>query len=52
MRAFHAVSDQLLEGLFLIEIGVRFQQFAGSNKVHGFGWTKRRETLLTDTFLS
>ncbi|MGW5436673.1 ABC transporter substrate-binding protein [Nocardia asteroides] len=52
VRAFHAVSDQLLEGLFLIEIGVRFQQYAGSNKVHGFGWTKRRETLLTDTFLS
>lgn len=52
VRAFHAVSDQLLEGLFLIEIGVRFQQYASSNKVHGFGWTKRRETLLTDTFLS
>ncbi len=52
VRAFRAVTDQLLEGLFLIEIGVRFQQYSTSNTVHGFGWTKRREPLLTDTFLS
>lgn len=52
VRAYQAISDQLLEGLFLIEIGVRFQQYSSTNKVHGFGWTKRREPVLTDTFLS
>ncbi|MFJ2834945.1 ABC transporter substrate-binding protein [Nocardia sp. NPDC087230] len=52
VRAFHTVSDQLLEGLFLIEIGVRFQQYATANKVHELAWTKRREPVLTDTFLS
>ncbi|MEV6214076.1 ABC transporter substrate-binding protein [Nocardia sp. NPDC051833] len=52
VRAFHAVSDQLLEGLFLIEIGVRFQQYSTATKVHEFAWTKRREPVLTDTFLS
>ncbi|WP_280298510.1 ABC transporter substrate-binding protein [Nocardia neocaledoniensis] len=51
VRAYQAISDQLLEGLFLIEIGVRFQQYSSTNKVHGFGWTKRREPVLTDTFL-
>ncbi|MGM7645901.1 ABC transporter substrate-binding protein [Nocardia sp. JW2] len=52
VRAYRAVTDQLLEGLFLIEIGVRFQQYSTSNTVHGFAWTKRREPVLTDTFLS
>ncbi|MFC6011214.1 ABC transporter substrate-binding protein [Nocardia lasii] len=52
VRAYHELSDQLLDGLFLIEIAVRFQQYASSNKVHGAAWTKRRETLFTDTFLS
>ncbi|MDO3645586.1 ABC transporter substrate-binding protein [Nocardia mangyaensis] len=52
VQAYKALSDQLLEGLFLIEIGVRYQQYAASNQVHDLGWTKRREPLLTDTFLS
>ncbi|MFD3461279.1 ABC transporter substrate-binding protein [Nocardia fluminea] len=52
VRAYQAVTDQLLEGLFLIEIGVRFQQYSTVAKVHGFAWTKRREPVLTDTFLS
>ncbi|MBL1076327.1 ABC transporter substrate-binding protein [Nocardia sp. 2] len=51
-RAYQALSDQLLDSLFLIEIGVRFAQAGASRKLHGFDWTKRREILLTDAFLS
>ena len=49
---YQRVSDQLLEGLFLIEIGARLQQAAASKRVHGVGWTRSRETLLTEAFLS
>ncbi|MBB5912260.1 peptide/nickel transport system substrate-binding protein [Nocardia transvalensis] len=52
VSAYRAVSDQLLDGLFLIEIGVRLNQVAASKRVHGVGWTKRRETLLTEAFVS
>ncbi|WP_329412919.1 ABC transporter substrate-binding protein [Nocardia vinacea] len=52
VQAYRKVSDQLLDGLFLIEIGVHLQQAATSRKVHGLDWTKRRETVLTDAFLS
>ncbi|WP_280381233.1 ABC transporter substrate-binding protein [Nocardia wallacei] len=52
VAAYRAVSDQLLEGLFLIEIGVRFNQAAASKRLHGVSWTKRRETVLTEAFLS
>ncbi|WP_067687933.1 ABC transporter substrate-binding protein [Nocardia jejuensis] len=52
VRAYQALSDQLLDGLFLIEIGVRFAQAASSSKLHGFNWTKRRETVFTDAFLA
>ncbi|GGK45455.1 ABC transporter substrate-binding protein [Nocardia camponoti] len=52
VAAYGKLSDQLLEGLFLIEIGVRYQQYTGSKKVHGFDWTRRREPVLTNTFLS
>ncbi|MFF0543111.1 ABC transporter substrate-binding protein [Nocardia thailandica] len=52
VKAYNAVSDQLLEALFLIEIGVHYGQVSVANKLHRFAWTKRRETLLTDAFLS
>ncbi|WP_194815123.1 ABC transporter substrate-binding protein [Nocardia sp. XZ_19_385] len=51
-QAYQALSDQLLEGLFLIEIGVRFPQGAQTKKLHGFNWTKRRESVLTEAFLA
>ncbi|WP_406232434.1 ABC transporter substrate-binding protein [Nocardia sp. NBC_01009] len=52
IKAYQNVSDRLLEGLFLIEIGVHHNQVATSRKVHGVSWTKRRETVLTDAFLA
>ncbi|MQY28320.1 ABC transporter substrate-binding protein [Nocardia aurantia] len=52
VQAYQALSDQLLEGLFLIEIGVRFQQVATAAKVHGLDWTKRRETLYNGVYLA
>ncbi|MFI6868812.1 ABC transporter substrate-binding protein [Nocardia sp. NPDC050406] len=52
VRAYRALSDQLLDGLFLIEIGVRFHAAGSSGKLHGVGWTKRREAVFTETFLS
>ncbi|MFD3506463.1 ABC transporter substrate-binding protein [Nocardia sp. NPDC058666] len=51
-RTYQALTDQLLEGLFLIEIGVRYLQYSAAGKVHGLSWTKRREAVFTDTFLS
>ncbi|MEU8898347.1 ABC transporter substrate-binding protein [Nocardia sp. NPDC048505] len=52
VQAYRALSDQLLESLFLIEIGVRLPQGAQTRKLHGFDWTKRRESLLTEAFLA
>ncbi|MBC7300278.1 MAG: ABC transporter substrate-binding protein [Nocardia sp.] len=52
VRAYQSLTDQLLDGLFLIEIGVHFSQYSAVDTVHGFAWTKRREPVLTDTFLS
>ncbi|WP_433658472.1 ABC transporter substrate-binding protein [Nocardia sp. CA-128927] len=52
VRAYQTLSEQLLDGLFLIEIGARFKQVATAGKVHGLSWTKRRETVLTDAFLA
>ncbi|MFC8177970.1 ABC transporter substrate-binding protein [Rhodococcus sp. NPDC057297] len=49
---YSAVSLELLESLFLIEIGVTFNQVVTANSVHGLDWTKRSEVLLTDVFLS
>ncbi|WP_067572477.1 ABC transporter substrate-binding protein [Nocardia acidivorans] len=51
-RAYQALSDQLLDGLFLIEIGVRLAQGSTTRTLHNVGWTKRRELNLTETFLS
>ncbi|WP_024799746.1 ABC transporter substrate-binding protein [Nocardia sp. BMG51109] len=52
VAAYRDVSDRLLEGLFLIEIGARLLQAAASKRVHGVNWTRSRETLLTEAFLS
>ncbi|AYF78572.1 ABC transporter substrate-binding protein [Nocardia yunnanensis] len=52
VRAYQALSDQLLDGLFLIEIGVRLAQAGATSKLHGFDWTKRRETVFTEAFLA
>nr|WP_245672756.1 ABC transporter substrate-binding protein [Aldersonia kunmingensis] len=52
VQRYGAVSDQLLEGLFLIEIGVVLRQLTTAEKVHGVGWTKRSEILYTDAYLS
>ncbi|WP_245819860.1 ABC transporter substrate-binding protein [Rhodococcoides yunnanense] len=52
VEKYSGVSRELLDGLFLIEIGVVFNQIVSANSVHGIDWTKRSEILLTDTFLS
>ncbi|MEU1205917.1 ABC transporter substrate-binding protein [Nocardia sp. NPDC005825] len=52
VRAYQALSDQLLDSLFLIEIGVRYSQGSATRKLHGFNWTKRRELALTEAFLA
>ncbi|GAB2726818.1 ABC transporter substrate-binding protein [Nocardia thraciensis] len=52
VAAYQDVSDRLLEGLFLIEIGARLNQVAASKRLHAVAWTKRRETVLTEAFLS
>lgn len=49
-RAYTALSDELLEHLFLVEIGVVLNQLAASDRVQGVGWTKRAEIDLTDAY--
>ncbi|MEC3952369.1 ABC transporter substrate-binding protein [Nocardia sp. CDC153] len=51
-RAYQALNDQLLDSLFLIEIGVHYSQDAATRKLHGLNWTKRREHLFTEAFLA
>ncbi|MFE3001110.1 ABC transporter substrate-binding protein [Nocardia sp. NPDC059246] len=51
-RAYQALSDQLLDSLFLIEIGVHYPQDSASRKLHGLDWTKRREHVFTQAFLA
>lgn len=50
--AYTVVSDELLDNLFLIEIGVVFNQLAASASAHDLSWTKRSELKLTDTYLT
>ncbi|MFD1815092.1 ABC transporter substrate-binding protein [Rhodococcus gannanensis] len=50
--AYGAVSDQLLENLFLIEVGVIYNQYAAAAAVQDVGWTKRSEIQLTNTYLA
>lgn len=49
-RAHTALSDELLEHLFLIEIAVVLNRFAASDRVRDVGWTKRSEIDLTDAY--
>lgn len=49
-RAYTALSDQLLEHLFLIELGVVLNQLAASDRAQGVSWTKRAEIDLTDAY--
>ncbi|MGV9411868.1 ABC transporter substrate-binding protein [Nocardia sp. NPDC003693] len=51
-KAYQALSDQLLEALFLIEIGVHHPQGTSTRKLHAVNWTKRRELDLRETFLA
>lgn len=52
VAAYRAVSDQLLDNLFLIEIGVVLNQIAATSAVQDISWTKRSEIQLTDTYLT
>lgn len=49
--AYADLSRDLLDSLFLIEIGVVEQQWASSTKLHGVAWTKRMELQLTNAWL-
>lgn len=49
---YATVSKELLDGLFLIEIGVAFNQIVAANAVHGIDWTKRSEVILTEAFIA
>ncbi|MER7012702.1 ABC transporter substrate-binding protein [Saccharopolyspora sp. NPDC000359] len=50
--AHAALSDQLLDELFLIEIGVYWQRWAHSPALQGIGYSRRRELDLTEAFLA
>lgn len=49
---YAALSRDLLESLFLIEMCVKFNQVGVSNRLQGVDYTKRSELLLTDAFLT
>jgi peptide/nickel transport system substrate-binding protein len=48
--AYDRLNDQLLQALFLIEIGVVLTQWAASDRAQDVAWTKRHELVLTDTY--
>ncbi|GAA2795773.1 ABC transporter substrate-binding protein [Saccharopolyspora taberi] len=50
--AYAALSDQLLDSLFLIEIGVYWHRWAHTSALRGIGYRRRRELDLTDAFLA
>lgn len=52
VTAYQNLSDDLLDALFLIEIGVVLQQWAVASKVHGVSYTKRSELNLTEAWIS
>ncbi len=52
IERYRAVSDELLDALFLIEIGVVFNRLTSSAAVQDLAWTKRSELLLTDAYLT
>jgi peptide/nickel transport system substrate-binding protein len=49
-RAYDALSAQLLENLFLIELGVVLNQYVAADRAQGVAWSKRSEIDLTDAF--
>ncbi|MFC0039724.1 ABC transporter substrate-binding protein [Actinomadura rayongensis] len=51
-EAYAALSKDLLDGLFLIEIGVIEGRWAVSDRVKGVAYTKRSELVLTDAQLT
>jgi peptide/nickel transport system substrate-binding protein len=51
-EAYTALSRQLIDQLFLIEIGVYYRQFAVSSNLRGVGYRRRRELDLTEAFLT
>ncbi|MFT4082497.1 MAG: ABC transporter substrate-binding protein [Nocardioides sp.] len=52
VSAYGAVSQDLLDALFLIEIGVIEDQWVTSSAVSGVTYTKRHEVILTDAKLA
>lgn len=48
--AIARLNDELLAGLFLVEIAVLQQQWVAANRVQGLAWTKRREPALADAY--
>lgn len=52
IERYRRVSDELLDAVFLIEIGVVFNQLTSSTQVRDIGWTKRSEWLLTEAYLA
>lgn len=52
IERYGRVGDELLEAVFLIEIGVVFNQLTTSAQVQDIGWTKRSEWLLTEAYLA
>jgi peptide/nickel transport system substrate-binding protein len=49
---YAALTDDLLQSLFLIEIAVKFPQVGVSNRLQGVDYTKRNEVLFTDAYLA
>jgi peptide/nickel transport system substrate-binding protein len=49
---YRRLSDDLLDSLFLIEIGVIQPRFVRSGRLHGVSYTKRAELDLTDAYLA
>lgn len=50
--AYAKVSDDLLDGLFLIEIGVVQLQYVHSSRLQGVSYTKRNELDVTNAYFS
>lgn len=49
---YAALSDDLLQSLFLIEIAVKFPVVGISDRLQGVDYTKRAEVLFTDAYLT
>jgi len=49
---YEALSKELLDSAFLIELVTTYQQVSSSTKVHDISWSKRSELDLSDTYLT